>query len=130
MTGVVNDREEVISLLDGKFSDKSVVIPVERKKDGSCSANSSVISGEDYAIVSDYVSYKIKTLGREILQGSMGVNPCEQGGKNSCTYCDYKGVCGYDEEIPGYRMRTLKNLSEEELFAKMSGEVEKERQGE
>ncbi len=34
-TGVVSADEEVIRLLDGSFSDKSLLVPVERKKDGS-----------------------------------------------------------------------------------------------
>lgn len=32
MTGVVSAKEQVISLLDGDFTDKSMVIPVERKR--------------------------------------------------------------------------------------------------
>lgn len=34
-TGIVNDSAEVINLLDKEFADKSDVIPVQRKKDGS-----------------------------------------------------------------------------------------------
>ena len=119
MTGVVSDDEKVISLLDTTFSDKSLIVPVERKKDGSYSASSSVISKEDYQVVSDFVNHKIRTLGREILDGSIEVSPYEQGSRNACTYCDYKNVCGFDEKIPGFKTRVLQDMTEDELMEKM-----------
>ena len=126
MTGVVSDREEVIGLLDGAFSDKSLIVPVERKKDGSFSASSSIISSEDYKIVSEFVNHRIRKSGREILDGNIAVNPCEQGGRSACAWCDYKAVCGFDERIPGYEMRILPDLPEEELLVKMQEEVQGE----
>lgn len=124
MTGVVNGDDRVVSLLDSGFSDKSLIIPVERKKDGSFSANSSIISSENYEILSSFVSKKIKDFGKEILGGTISVNPCEQGSSNACTYCSFKGVCGFDEKISGYQKRMLKNLPEDELMEKMEKELE------
>lgn len=124
MTGVVHEDEKVISLLDSRFTDKSLIIPVERKKDGSFSANSATISRENYETLSSFVSKKIKDFGKEILNGTISVNPCEQGTGNACTYCSFQGVCGFDEKIAGYRKRILKNLPEDELMEKMKKEVE------
>ena len=101
-TGIVNQDEKVIQLLDKHFTDKSMVVPVERKKDGSFSVRSSIIAKEDYEVVSQFVNHKIRQFGREILEGNIAVNPCEQGGRSSCTYCAYKGVCEFEEKIPGY----------------------------
>ncbi len=125
MTGAVSDNDSVIGLLDKSFSDKSLIVPVERKKDGSYSASSSVISKEDYQVVSDFVSHKIRTFGREILDGSIEISPYEQGSKNACTYCDYKNVCGFDERIPGFKTRVLSDMAEEEIIEKMQKEIEK-----
>ncbi len=124
MTGIVSDNEAVIGLLDGQFSDKSLVVPVERKKDGSFSASSSVISREDYQVVSKFVNHKIKSFGKEILEGNIEVNPYQQGLKNACTYCNYKNVCGFDERIPGFHNRDLPDIAEEELMQKMRAEIE------
>ena len=123
MTGVVSDKPEVIGLLDKEFSDKSLIVPVERKKDGSFSASSSVISKEDYQVVSDFVNRKIKETGKAILEGNIAINPCEQGNYQACTYCDYKAVCGFDEKIPGYECRILPTLPDDELLAKMREEI-------
>lgn len=123
MTGIVSDKEEVIGLLDKEFSDKSLIVPVERKKDGSFTATSSVISKEDYETVSSFVNQKIKQFGKEILTGTIEVNPCEQGNFNACTYCTYSSVCSFDDKVPGYEKRVLPELSKEELFEKMHAEI-------
>ena len=125
-TGIVNQDERVVTLLDKNFTDKSLVIPVERKKDGSFSAHSSIIAKEDYEIVSAFVDHKIRQFGRQILNGDMEINPCEQSGRESCTYCVYKGICDFEPGIPGYRERVLKSLPEDELLARMQEELRKE----
>lgn len=119
MTGIVNENEEAVRLLDSEFTDKSDILPLERKKDGTFSAYSSVIKEEDMRIVSDYVNHKIKELGRGILDGTIAVNPYEQNGSKACTYCSYKSVCGYDERIEGYRTRKLPKLTAEEALERM-----------
>lgn len=122
-TGIVNSDEKVISLLDKNFSDKSLIVPVERKKDGSLSARSSVIDKQDYEVVSQFVNYKIRQFGREILNGNIEVNPCQQGGKDSCTYCAYKGVCEFEEGAVGYQTRMLASYPEDELLHRMEEEM-------
>lgn len=119
MTGIVSDNEKTVRLLDGEFKDKSDILPLERKKDGTFSAYSGIISERDMATVSDYVNYKIKELGRGILEGDIAVNPCEQNGNSACTYCAYRSVCGYDEEITGYEMRELGKLSRDDAIEQM-----------
>lgn len=121
-TGIVNGEEHVINLLDREFSDKSLLVPVERKKDGSFTASSSVISKEDYETVSNFVNRKIRQFGREILAGNIEINPCEMGTGTACTYCAFKGVCSFDEKIAGFGTRILQKLSEDELMIRMKEE--------
>lgn len=125
-TGVVSRDEQVISLLDKNFSDKSLIVPVERKKDGSFSARSSVIDRQDYETVSAFVNHKIRQFGREILSGKVEINPCEQGSRNSCTYCAFKGVCDFEAGVPGYETRQLASYPEDELIERMNREMGKE----
>ena len=106
-TGLVNDDPTVIQLLDEGLTAKSDVIPVAYKKDGTLSSLSQVISAADYDAVSRFTTGKIKEFGKRILQGDIEVNPYEQGNKESCTYCSYRSICGYDEKIPGYVKRKL-----------------------
>lgn len=125
-TGIVSGDGRAVSLLDKNFTDRSLVIPVERKKDGSFSLRSSTVGKEDYETISQFVNHKIRQFGREILSGNIEVNPCEQGGRDSCTYCAYKGVCDFEEKTPGYHTRVLGNIPEDEIFNKMREELRDE----
>ena len=60
MNGVVNSEPDIVECLDTTMQDKSRVIPVEHKKDGSFSARSSVMSPEELQVVSNYVNHKME----------------------------------------------------------------------
>ena len=122
MTGVVNENDEAVRMLDGTFTDKSDILPLERKKDGSFSAVSSVITEEDMKVVSNFVNHKIRSLGREILDGTISVNPCELGSEKACTYCAYKHVCGFSGGAQGYQPRKFKKLKAEEALERIREE--------
>ena len=124
MNGVVNSDPEVVERLDRYMQDKSVVIPVEKKKDGSFSARSSVLSREEMQLISSYVDAKIRSIGREILDGKIAANPYEKGNEEACTYCAYKKVCGFDGSIPGYEKRQLEDLDKQALMQRMQKTVE------
>lgn len=119
MTGIVNKNDAIITYLDKEFTDKSDILPLERKKDGSLSVKSSVISEEDMQEIAQYVNLKIKEIGSEILEGRIAVDPYRQGTESACDYCSFKTVCGFDDRISGYRYRQLSGLKEEEAMAKM-----------
>ena len=124
MTGIVSENDEAVRLLDREFTDKSDILPLERKKDGTFSVYSSVIKEEDMQVVSNYVNQKIRELGRGILAGTISVNPYEQNGNTACTYCAYKSVCGFDGRIEGYELRRLPKLGREEALMCMRQEEE------
>lgn len=119
MTGIVNENENAVRLLDGEFTDKSDILPLERKKDGTFSSHSAVISEQDMTVISSYVNHKIKELGSGIMRGDIAVRPFEQGDSSACTYCSYKSICGYDEEIAGYDKRELEKMSQDEAIGQM-----------
>ena len=56
------------------------------------------------------VEKRIIQLGKELTEGKIDVLPARQRGSgqySACTWCEYSGVCGFDEKIPGYSMRNL-----------------------
>ncbi len=119
MKGVVSSEDGIVEKLDRFFAGRSAVIPVERKKDGSFSARSFVMSGEELKVISNYVNEKVLSIGQEILAGRIGLNPYEKGQENACTYCAYRRVCGFDPSIPGYYKRELEELSKDEALERM-----------
>lgn len=125
MKGVVSAEEGIVEKLDRYMGSKSSVIPVERKKDGSFSARSGIMTGEELKVVSDYVNHKVKAIGQEILAGRMELNPYEKGNVQACTYCAYRKVCGFDPSVPGYERRSLEELNKEEALQRMKDETGK-----
>lgn len=115
--GIVNSDGEIARRLDEEAVAKSDVIPVEYKKDGSFSARSSVLSGEELQEISRFVGRKVRQLGREILDGNIALNPYESGAESACTYCSFQGVCGFDDGMPGCMPRRLKEMDKEEAMA-------------
>ena len=123
MTGMVSDEEEVIRLMDAGFTDKSQILPVAKKKDGSFTKTSSILSQEDFKVVSDYVNHKIKELGTSILDGEIALNPYEQSKQNACTYCNYRGICGFDRKLGSGLIRELDEIDQDIALERMKGEV-------
>ena len=67
MNGLVNEEEAIIRLMDRECENKSDVFPVEWKKDGSLSSRSSTMSAEQLRNISEFVSAKIKNIGKSYL---------------------------------------------------------------
>ena len=119
MRGIVQEDAEIIRYLDQNFTGKSQIIPVEETKSGELSASSKVMNKKELELVSNYVTAKITSMGKEMLQGKMELNPYELGGKNACTYCNFKSVCGFDVRLPGYEKRELETLKKDEIMQKI-----------
>ena len=43
----------------------------------------------------------------DLIRGRITVDPYEYGKQTACTFCPYKGVCGFDLSIDGYKRRKL-----------------------
>ncbi len=124
MRGIVNSSPEVVSALDGEFSGKSDVIPVSRKKDGSLTATSRVMSAEQFELMEDFVRHKIQKTGEKILKGEFSCQPYRLGQERGCTYCEFHSVCGFDSSLEGYDFRKLDNPGKQEaIFAAMQEEL-------
>lgn len=111
--GLILDDENVIKGLDASLSEpkvKSIVIPVERKTDGSYSANSKIVSTEDLDNLLEYTDKKVKSIGKEILEGHIKMNPATLNDSDACGYCDFKDICTFDIGIKGYQKRVLKKM--------------------
>ena len=122
MNGLVNSELEVISHLDHEIETESDVIPVAMKNGLIQEAKSSVAGGNRFSALKRYVNEKLKTEGREILDGVVAVNPYKQGNKTACDYCPYHAVCGFDLKTSGFGFRKFKPLKSEEIWPVIEGE--------
>lgn len=127
MNGLVSADERVLPKLDRTLLEsgakQSSVVPVGRNKDGSLSRNSTAISEEKFALLSQYVNEKIQEIGSRILKGDVQAKPYQYGQKTGCTYCGYRCVCGFDEHIQGYEYQRLRQYGNEEVWQAMGEDV-------
>ena len=122
--GLVNLDPDVISRLDGRLEKTSLVIPVGVKKDGTCTAASSVAPLWQIEELSRFVSGKLEEFGRQILDGQIRAKPCRKRQETACDYCAFSHLCGFDPAVPGASYREQTRMSREEIWK----EIEKEEQ--
>jgi len=122
VNGLVSTSADSIRHLDKEFTGESYVIPVSYKKDGGLSSKSQVVTGEQYGIMCNYVKDKIKDMGLGILEGDIAKSPYVMEQRSGCDYCNFKAICGYDEEIKGFEPRRFNKLGAETVFEKMKEE--------
>lgn len=129
--GLVNGEDFVTDSLDNSGDKKSDVIPVERKQDNSYSMNSSVISSLDMKMLGEYADYKIGELAKGMLQGDISTRPIEivtssnKVDVDGCAYCKYKGICGFDEHMPGFDRDSHCKMSDEEILEQIRNDLGK-----
>lgn len=116
VSGIVNSDPAVLKGLDKTHEEKSDVIPVEYKKDGSLSSRSSVMTGEQIELLQKYAYKKVEELGREIKQGNIAVAPSVFKDRDSCTFCQFKEVCSFDPKLQGFKKRELIDMEAEEIW--------------
>ncbi|GHU41302.1 ATP-dependent helicase/deoxyribonuclease subunit B [Clostridia bacterium] len=100
--------------LDGIQADLPGTMP-EDGKEISKSANKNKLPPSDMKLLSNYVNHTLRSLGKEIYQGKIKVNPYRLKEKTACDYCPYHGICGFDDK--GYRR--LREMGDEEVLEKM-----------
>lgn len=110
MRGLVNYEEDIVTLLDEdmrKSQTNSEVICVSTDKNGDFKSGSEIASTEEFEKMSAYVNRKMREIGTKIRQGDISKNPYKKEGKTGCSFCEYKGVCGFDTRLAGYEMNVI-----------------------
>ena len=121
MNGLVNGRPEAIVHLDNRLDfsspkgEESTVVPVSVKND-EIARKSSVAGEKRFEALGAFVNRKLKSMGREILDGRVSIAPYKSGNRTACDYCPYHSVCGFDLKTDGYGYRRLDKVSPEEVW--------------
>ena len=109
-TGMVLSDPDSYRRLDRYMDQKSSVIPLSLKKDGEPAKGSHVYARAEFDQLVKEVDQTVLRLAGEILSGSADASPAmwkdgAGGERTACDYCPYRGVCGFDTAISGYRYR-------------------------
>ena len=85
-----------------------------------------VVSDRQFAVLQRYIHETVRSLGQEIMEGRIAVDPYVKGQISACSWCAYKSICGFDQKRRGYRYRNLSSMSKEEVWKRIMEEEEEE----
>ena len=118
MNGMVIADINIVKMMDKNLEKgASNTIPVYLDKDGNISkTKSNVITKEQFTSLQNTVNKVIKQIAKEILEGNIEIKPSysKKTKAESCKYCVYKSICGFDPNINNYSY--IENKTKEEVL--------------
>ncbi len=110
MNGMVLDDSRVIFSMDNRLAGD--IVPASVKKDGSNSGT--LISVKQMGILLKRVEKILSDMAVNLHNGKIPVRPAVAESTTSpyhdvCKYCDYKDVCGFDEDTPTNDIAKIKH---------------------
>lgn len=120
--GLILEDDVVLEGLDQTKEKESTVIPIKYKANGELTSASQTATKKQFDLIGRYVDWKVAKIGEEIRQGKIDINPMTDTEGNACQYCSYKGICGYEKNIPGFKERTME-IKGEQVYEKMEKEL-------
>jgi len=127
LDGVSLDNENVLGALDFELFERqsSSVVQVKIKNNGDYTKDSKVLSKDAFEDLMLHVDEKLEEIGEAILKGDISVSPCRLAYGLSCQYCDYNGICQFDEKQDYQHIRTFEKMSVAEMTERLASKQEK-----
>lgn len=121
MKGLLMADREVVSKMDASL-DKghSSILPVAVKSDGSFYSSASVASPEQWDHLLHSVRSSIETIGTRITEGDVRIEPYRIQQETACTFCPFKAVCQFDENVEGNHYNTLVKPDKSQVWELLS----------
>lgn len=129
LSGLVNSDVSVLKMMDKDIGSDSYVLPASLTAKGEARRSKQTVSEEDLKVMSEYVTKKIRSMGREMISGNIAV-PVPDNGKRftgpDCGFCPYTSICANRRHPAGPQDGTvrLSEISNEEWISRMKSEDE------
>ena len=110
--GAIVRDEKILTSLDESLKEKgsrSLAIKASRKVDNDFGKSNNLYSEDEFNGLLEKAENKAIELSKDIISGSVDVNPYQDKDRNACKYCAIKGYCGFDQKIKGYEYRLLED---------------------
>lgn len=106
---LVKVSDQVLRLIDKNFDDFKDIGVIDRK-------NTDILTIEENEQIEKFAKDLVSTYIKEIKIGNIKLNPIRyNSSQNECQYCDFKGICKFDESIDQDKYRDFdksKNLTD------------------
>ncbi len=121
-SGLILNDEEVISAMSRK-PEKYLPVTIDKKKGNV--TRGSLADAEQLGMLSRHIDGLLKTMGREISDGSITADPFYKNqNENACLWCDYYDACHFaDSADSSSRLRYQRTLKSDEVWQKLGEET-------
>ncbi|MBQ7726720.1 MAG: PD-(D/E)XK nuclease family protein [Clostridia bacterium] len=120
MNGLIRAEENLVTAMDKEKAGEYVPRYALTKSGSLDKRCSSFIGAEDFSEIFHYIERLMADTGRRLSGGDIAVAPRDGRESPACKYCDYRSVCGRENE-PNKR---VPQLDREQVFSMMKGEDE------
>lgn len=98
MKGLLIEDTEAVLAMDERLEEdgKSIIIPVQLKKNGEFYKNSKVVLPDAIQDLRRFVRKKHQEAGDYILRGDTSIRPFKLKDRTACDFCGFKAVCQFD----------------------------------
>ena len=124
MKGLVLKDVQIARSMDSDLQQNSNILPAGIKQNGEFTAASSVLEAEDFGALLGYVNKMLRTLGNEMLQGKILIEPVKTEKTKACDYCIYHAICQFDKLFAANQYRNIPRLSDEQVLARIRAQQE------
>jgi ATP-dependent helicase/nuclease subunit B len=119
LQGYVVDNLDIIKKMDTDLmagESSKIIESIKLKQDEGLSSGSKILSETHISSIIAAVEDIVRETARGVISGRIDINPYQYKDKKPCTYCDYIGICQFDQTLPGNRYRRIKQKSEKEII--------------
>lgn len=115
--GFITVDSQILDQVEPLLSEKktSQLYPASLLKSGDYSKNSSVITADEFKLLSQYTHYLITKAGEEIMSGKITLQPFKDDAYTLSLQAEYRAISGFDSTIH-YNVYRNKNLTKDKLF--------------
>ncbi len=123
LKGLLLKDAKVIKAMDKDIEGYSLVIPAAFKQNGDFTANSSVVTEEEFNLLREYVNKKMKETCEEMLSGEIKIEPSNNNKTPFCEYCDYSSICQFDTKLKDNKYKVILKKSQDNIMEKIKNEM-------
>jgi ATP-dependent helicase/nuclease subunit B len=98
---------------------KGVFIPAKIDEKSGDISSKSIISADNFATLKNHIDKLLYSMAEHIYKGDAKILPSKNGDFLSCEFCDYKDVCGREENDD---FKEIESFSTTEAIERMEGE--------
>lgn len=120
MKGLVLKDVNIIRSMDIELQGNSDVIPVSINKDQQLGKNSSVMDENEWNQLITHVKAKAQSVGKEIINGNISINPFKKEKEKACDYCRFSAICQFDPRFKDNNYRILKKINDQEIMRRIA----------